>query len=347
MKFINLSSVLLLFILISSCKTTYDSKPFVKEEIPNEPDYNNLESWAAHPKIEISPLTKYKQEGAKADVFYIYPTIITEVSNTDWNADIYDKETKESIVDIAIKYQASAWASSSRVFSPFYRQVHYRAFFEPYTSNGGRPAYEIAYADIKKAFDYYLDNYNNGRPIIIAGHSQGAGHGIRLLKEYFDNKPLQSQLVAAYLIGTNIKQDQFENIKPMFKADATGGFVNWNSYKRNKKPRINKDPAYNSWKEGNVVVNPITWNKEIKSRLEDHKGMLFSDEKVYSNSVEIELTRGMLWVKLPKKIPNRFLFRFIRNYHFADINLFWEDIRINADVRIDSYLNSISKTNKK
>ena len=129
MKLINLSSILLL-LLISSCKTTYDSKPFVKEEIPNEPDYNNLESWAAHPKIEISPLTKYNQEGSRADVFYIYPTIITEVSNTDWNADIYDKETKESIVDIAIKYQASAWASSSRVFSPFYRQVHYRAFFE-------------------------------------------------------------------------------------------------------------------------------------------------------------------------------------------------------------------------
>ena len=48
---------------------------------------------------------------------------------------------------------------------------------------------DVAYADVKRAFDYYLENYNNGRPIIIAGHSQGSGHGMRILKEYFDDKP--------------------------------------------------------------------------------------------------------------------------------------------------------------
>ena len=158
----------LIFILVSSCKSTYDTKPFATNEIPEAPSYNSLNSWAAHPKLKDSPLSKFYNKESKVDVFYIYPTIITETSDSDWNADIYNSETRDNTINVAVKYQASAWASSSRVFSPFYRQVHYRAFFKPYTENGGRPAYEIAYADVKRAFEYYLENYNNGRPIIIA-----------------------------------------------------------------------------------------------------------------------------------------------------------------------------------
>ena len=345
MKYLKQIIFLLILILISSCKTTYNTRPFLVKEIPNEPNYNSLDSWAAHPEIENSPLSEFYDKQAKADVFYIYPTIITETSNSDWNADIENSEIRENIINIAIKYQASAWAGSSKVYSPFYRQVHYRAFFEPHINNGGRTAYEIAYKDVKDAFEFYLKNYNNGRPIIIAGHSQGSGHGMRLLKEYFDGKPLQDKLVAAYLIGANIKHDQFTHIKPMFKADEIGGFVNWNSYKKNKKPRINKDPAYNSWNEGNVVVNPITWDKQINSKLEDHKGLLFYDEKIYDKSIEVELTSGMLWVKLARRIPNRLALGFVRNYHFGDINLFWEDIRVNTKLRIDSYFSS-TKNNK-
>ncbi|MDC1320444.1 DUF3089 domain-containing protein [Flavobacteriaceae bacterium] len=333
----------LIFILVSSCKSTYDTKPFATNEIPEAPSYNSLNSWAAHPKLKDSPLSKFYNKESKVDVFYIYPTIITETSDSDWNADIYNSETRDNTINVAVKYQASAWASSSRVFSPFYRQVHYRAFFKPYTENGGRPAYEIAYADVKRAFDYYLENYNNGRPIIIAGHSQGSGHGMRILKEYFDEKPLQEKLVAAYLIGANIKHNEFKTIQPMYNAEETGGFVNWNSYKKNKKPRINKDPAYNSWKESNVVVNPITWDRQRKSEIADHKGLYFYDEKVYPKSIKVELTSGMLWVSLPKNVPNRLLMRLIRNYHFGDINLFWEDIRLNTVVRINSYLESLNK----
>ncbi|MDA9357024.1 DUF3089 domain-containing protein [Flavobacteriaceae bacterium] len=342
MHYINKIISVLSLVLINSCKTSYDTKPFSANEVPNTPNYINLDSWAAHPNLENSPLSKFYNTESKVDVFYIYPTIITETSNSDWNADIYNLETRENTINVAIKYQASAWASSANVYSPFYRQVHYRAFFEPYTNNGGIPAYELAYSDIKKAFDFYLDNYNNGKPIIIAGHSQGAGHGMRLLEEYFDEKPLQKKLVAAYLIGANIKEDQFKDIKPMYKADETGGFVNWNSYKKNKKPRINKDPAYNSWKEGNVVVNPITWDKRIKSEIKEHKGLYFYDEKVYPKSLKVEVTKGMLWVSLPKNIPNRLLMRLVRNYHFGDINLFWEDIRLNTKLRINSYFNLLN-----
>jgi hypothetical protein len=47
---------------------------------------------------------------------------------------------------------------------------------------------------VKDAFEYYLKNYNNGRPIIIAGHSQGSGHGARILKDYLMEKNFKSYL---------------------------------------------------------------------------------------------------------------------------------------------------------
>ena len=348
MKLSNSILFILIIINLNACKSTYStkskysSKSFLKQDIPQIPNFSELQSWAAHPELKNSPLNKYKSDNPKVDVFYIYPTIITETSNTDWNADIYDDKLRKNIIDIAIKYQASAWADHSRVYSPFYRQVHYRAFFEPFIENGGRSAYEIAYKDVKDAFEYYLKNYNNGRPIVIAGHSQGSGHGARILKEYFDGKELQKQLVAAYLIGTNLKEKEFNNINPMYNASETGGFVNWNSYKKNKKPRLNKDPAYKSWKNNNVVVNPITWNKQKYSKIENHKGILYYNEKIYPKTIKVELTKGMLWVSPPKKLPNRIFLRFIRNLHFGDINLFWEDIRQNSILRINSYL-SITK----
>ena len=68
----------------------------------------------------------------------------------------------------------------------------------------------MAYNDIKQAFDTFLEKFNNGRPIIIAGHSQGAGHAKRLLQDFFDNKPLQEKLVAAYLIGTKSQTRIFQ-----------------------------------------------------------------------------------------------------------------------------------------
>ena len=92
---------------------------------------------------------------------------------------------------------------------------------------GGEPAYflatmkkiqafELAYQDVKKAFEYYLEHYNNGRPIIIASHSKGSTHTIRLLKEFFDGKQLKEKLVMAYLIILYINMTEYHNGKNIF-----------------------------------------------------------------------------------------------------------------------------------
>ena len=97
--------------IIFSCKTTYMSKPFVESEIPKAPDYSNLNSWIAHPKIKDTILNVFYPENIenlKADVFYIYPTLITDKKNNSWNADIYNENQNNNIRNTAIQYQASA-----------------------------------------------------------------------------------------------------------------------------------------------------------------------------------------------------------------------------------------------
>ena len=327
----------LLLIVCFSCKVTYNSIPFDENNVADPPNYKDSSYWAVLPdKIptQLIPFYKSESKDTQADVFFVYPTLLTDKKDTAWNADTNDTIFNQKILDKSVHYQASAWANAGRLFVPYYRQSHYRIYVEPYMSQSGN-SYEIAYSDVKRAFEYYLEHYNNGRPIIIAAHSQGSAHCKRLLQEYFDGKPLQNKLIAAYLPGIRIKADEFKVLKPMLLPDEIGGYVSWNSYKRKRMPK-----KYDSWFKGAVTSNPISWNSQKNSNKQQHKGLLYNDDRIYPQSLAIEVKDGILWVSVPK-VPKRFLMRFIKNYHFADINLFWEDIRLNVQERIQAYFNRI------
>lgn len=324
--------VTLMFVLVTSCKATYSSHVFHESEIPQQPNYSNSKHWAVLPNHIPIQLQEFitTDEEKLVDVFFVYPTFLTDRKNDAWNASINDSILNQEILNKSIHFQASAWANAGRIFAPYYRQSHYRIYLEPYKKQCGA-SYEIAYNDVKTAFEYYLKNYNNGRPIIIASHSQGSGHCKQLLKDYFDGTPLQKKLVAAYIPGIKVLPKEFKTLKPLENYNETGGYVSWNSYKKKRAPK-----KYKKWLEGAVISNPIIWNHQKYATIDDHKGLLYTNNKLYVNAVSIELKDGFLWVAVPK-VPNRILWRFIKNYHFADINLFWEDIRINSQDRIAAY----------
>jgi len=211
----------------------YNSESFKEFKVSKAPDYTNLNSWAVHPSGDQSIFDEFDFDDSKlpVDVFFIYPTLLSDKNNTRWNADIYDNTTRSYVLGSSVKYQASAWFSTGDVYVPYYRQAHLRVFRESFWKNGGKEAYEMAYNDVKEAFITYMKVYNNDRPIIIAGHSQGSGHAKRLLQEFFDDKPLKNKLVAAYLIGTKITSDDFKTLDLMNDKNETGGFVTWNTYR--------------------------------------------------------------------------------------------------------------------
>ncbi|NVK53585.1 MAG: DUF3089 domain-containing protein [Flavobacteriaceae bacterium] len=321
-----------MLVFFLSCKSSYQYQEFQQQNIPVGPDYSKETSWAVLPNKYPQSLQKYAAKNVatlKADVFYIYPTLLTDKKDTRWNAPIDDIKLNDVIVNGAVKNQASPFATSGKIYVPIYRQAHIKSY-SLYTK-GGKQAFEIAYKDVKAAFEYYLKNYNKGRPIIIASHSQGTNHATWLLKDFFDAKPLQKRLIAAYMPGMGIKPIEFKTIKPMTKPTETNGFVSWNTRKKGTYPK-NKT-VYN----GAVTTNPITWDESVTTTLDQHKGFLYSNGRIYKKALKIQIVDGMVWSTNPK-FPMRFFISFMKNYHIGDINLFWLDIKENVELRTKTWL---------
>ena len=91
------------------------------------------------------------------------------------------------------------------------------------------------------------------------------------------------------------------------------------------------------------VINPITWNTDTVTSYDQHKGMLYIDNKIYSKNVRIKVYDGIVWSTIPKKASKNIFFRLINNYHFADINLFWKDISENASNRVKYFIQQRTK----
>lgn len=322
----------ILALLLGSCAVRYQTAPFHPDT--SILDYSDNDLWAILPDDPPHVFDSFGIDEVKnpVDVFFVYPTILDDKKDRRWNASVRDTVHLNEVLNSTIKYQASAWYGLGKMYAPFYRQAHIRSFRQEFKQHGGDAALDYAYQDVKRAFEYYLNNHNNGRPIVLASHSQGTVHAARLLQDFFDGKPLQNQLVAAYLVGIGIPKDAFANIPPMEQPDQTGGFVSWNTYKKGKLPK-----RYDYWYKGKTTTNPVTWDGQLSSNFSDHKGVLYSDLNIYPQSLEVTVNDGMLWVGLPK-IPKRFWMSFVSNYHFADINLFWEDIRQNTQLRIETFL---------
>ena len=330
---------LLLPFVISCSKNNYASKNEYQFKSPTKlPDYSNLNYWAAHPwKKDMSdsvprPLQGSYQQDSLADVFFIHPTTLTNYNDERWNAEIDDAEINVKTDYSAILYQASVFNEKFRVFAPRYRQAHIKAFFS--NTYDSERAFEIANADVKAAFIYFLQNYNNKQPIIIASHSQGTKHGGRLLKEFFENNSLQNQLVCAYIIGMPVPEDYFTTLKPCFDSLSTGCFVSWRTFKSGSdEPDFISKEIFKS-----VVINPLTWTNEnnLAPAILNKGGVLKNFNKIVHNVVNAQIHKNILWSSKPD-VPFKILYT-QENYHIGDINLFYMNIRENAVARITAFL---------
>jgi hypothetical protein len=299
------------------------------------PDYGNTDHWAAHPyKKDPSdsvpaPLRKNYILDSVVDVFFIHPTTFTSASDARMNPDINEAELNAKTDYSSILYQASVF-NEQRVFAPRYRQAHYRAYLISDTV-AALQAFDKAYADVKAAFQYYLDNFNGGRPIIIASHSQGSTHAMRLLKEFFDGTTLGNRLVVAYIPGMNIPKNSFSQLQPCRDSIQTGCFCGWRAYRRGYEPVM--EERYRS----SYVTNPVNWTTDstYASAKQNKGSVLRHFNKVYRNVTDAQVHEGFLWVKHPK-FPWSALYK-TSNYHIGDINLFYVNIRSNIQTRIRAF----------
>jgi hypothetical protein len=327
--------ILVALCLFAACKPL---SSFDGETHPPVPDYSQSDAWACLPTKHNASDTvppnsgeKDMQDSAKVDVFYIYPTL--DFSGGNWNADIHSKHLNKRIEGTAIRVQASAFNGSCKVYAPRYRQGTLASFYDKKGTGSGGKALKLAYSDIRTAFQYYIKNYNHGRPFIIAGHSQGTLMAYQLLQEFVDTTSLRKQLVAAYLIGYHIEKKYFKNLKPCDSATQTGCYIVWNT--------VAAGAQYSSLSKffSGVCVNPLTWKQDTGyvDASHDIGSINFSFKKLEPHEVGTAIRNGVLTISPPVDGGYK---TFGTGYHIYDYSFFYMNIRKNVKQRVDAYLKS-------
>jgi hypothetical protein len=158
------------------------------------------------------------------DLFLVCPTVDT----LDEEFMSLENDVMKGYFVGTLEMERGLYEESTRMYAPYYRQMAMNGYELDLTERERRLA--IAYKDVSDAFAYYLKNENNGRPIILAGFSQGADMVYRLMEEYFGSEEMQQKLVAAYPIGWACTEDmvkEYPQIKPAQSADDLGVVISF------------------------------------------------------------------------------------------------------------------------
>jgi Protein of unknown function (DUF3089). len=315
-------------------KIYQSTESFYKEQFSNRPDYESLNNWAAHPwkKDPSDSLPKplsYQINDSLTDVFFIHPTTYVGIRK-GWNADLEDYSLNLKTDLSTILYQASVFNQHCRIFAPRYRQAHISAFFV--NNKKSEEAFDTAYSDIKSAFEVYLKEYNKGKPFIIAGHSQGAKMAERLIKEFIDGKPLQKKLIVAYIIGWPVPSELFQRLQPCTSPYETGCFCTWRTFQKGYIPSYIEKESPKSY-----VTNPLSWSTDSSfiDKIDNKGSILKNFDKIYFHLADAQVHDGVLWTNKPH-FPGS-VFYLSKNYHIADINLYYINLRENIELRIHSF----------
>lgn len=323
--------------------------------VPPAPDYGSAGAWAALPDVAdnadvVPPESGFTddQGDAQVDVFFIHPT--TYYQKDGWNA-AFDEDgaTRSVLEDAVLRYQASAYNGSARVFAPRYRQATLYSFLgdEPDTY----AALTFAYEDVKRAFTNFIETRNGNRPFILASHSQGSLHGMKLLQEEIAGTPLANRLVAAYLIGYAIPEDLGAGFSACENENQTGCYLNWNSLTADadtsqwtEKSKVWVDGTLTPIAGRNVAcVNPLTGALGANAEEDTNHGALplvIGDsplEPLVSGLTGAACVDGLLIVELDDDVSGFSFGVRSGDYHLYDYNLFYANIREDVARRVSAF----------
>ena len=312
--------------------------------------YDKPAMWLARPDIPGNPALwtpagyRPAPKGRGAAIFFIHPT--SYLSRAHWNAPLDDAEANDRAA-LFLRGQASAFNAVGDIWAPRYRQATFGAFLT--SAQDAQRALDLAYGDITVAFDAFLAQIGPDRPIILAGHSQGALHLTHLLRDRVADKPIAQRIVAAYVIGwpVSAKTDLPRMGFPQCTAAAQRGCIlSWESFAAPADPALILD-AYDAttgfdgqMRKGTPIVctNPVTGTANASAPATANLGTLFPSSDLSTATIEAGRVpaacqgRGLLMIGDPPDVGSYVLPG--NNYHVYDYSLFWANVRADAARRL-------------
>lgn len=312
------------------------------------PDYSRPSNWVARPGMARNP-SLWLPAGVtagptgSASVFYIHPT--TYLQRDRWNAPLGAGGQTAFRTRLFVQSQASAFNAAGEIWAPRYRQAAYGAFL--LRSEDAQQALNLAYSDVRAAFDDFLSQMPVGEPIILAAHSQGALHLIRLLQER--GSRVSGRLVAAYVVGWPISVTAdlpSLGFRACSETGQAGCILSWMSFGDPGNPDLILDQwrktrgptGLERRREDILCVNPLTGTINGAAPPEANPGTLVPNADLVSAKLEpgrvgAHCEKGLLLLEGeipplgPYVLPGN-------NYHVYDYALFWAAIRRDAERRL-------------
>lgn len=309
---LSVSAVLSAALTVSSCRTNSGGTDTF---IPEPPDWSDAAAW------HISA-----PEVPAADIFYILPTCVWDWTTEDGQSCRYSDYTRTDHIEAfrpSVELAEDIFAQGQYGFyCPYYRQISLNVWMD------GEAAVEelfpLSMEDVSAAFDYYLDNYNEGRPFVLAGFSQGGKAVVELVKHL----PAEAyeRMVAAYAIGYRISDEelaQYPQLLPATDSTGTGTIICYNSV-------ACPEAACGVLSPSDVCINPVNWttnatpavlNDSVTVTVDTVNHLLIVDgldpEHYYAPSLVSTFPLG--------------------NYHLQELTLYQEHLRRNTALRLYNF----------
>lgn len=303
-------------------------------------------------KLANNP-TLWKPDGlanepkGNAAIFFVHPT--SYLAKEQWNAPIDDAQS-QSRARLFLRGMASVFNASGDIWAPRYRQAAFGAFLT--SAKEGQLAQEAAYADILIAFDRFIADIDESRPIILAGHSQGSLHLMNLLKDRIANQPIAKRIAAAYVVGWPISvtnDASFLGLPACKNGNQSGCILSWQSF---------AEPAdYSQLKiiydssigfDGNpragskiICTNPVSGGQNQKTDAQENLGTLVPNAELTKGELVAQSVparcnnEGFLLIGDPPELGPYVLPG--NNYHVYDYPLFWINIRRDVKNRLKAF----------
>lgn len=326
-------------------------KPFERQAPVAATGYADPALWISQPGEANDPArwlpAGTKPEPVRAAVFFVHPT--SYLNKASWNGPIADPAARD-LAATFVRGLASPFGGAAQLWAPRYRQATFGAFLSDKPE--ALQALDLAYGDVAAAFDRFVTQVPVGQPIILAGHSQGAYHLRRLLKDKVAGQPLARRIAAAYVIGWPVSLDHdlpLMGLPACAAPDQAGCVISWLSYGEPADPAMTlaayaRRPALDGNSPGGsrfLCSNPLTGGIGGKAPASANRGTLKPDKEVKTGTLIVGAvpaacrSDGFLSIGDapdlgPYVLPGN-------NYHIYDIPLFWANLRSDFARRVAAW----------